>query len=441
MKTMGSPPVRQPRSKHHMSMGLSDKMNSRFTDLIQRYGGSLANRCLHHREQHIRRWWLIGDVVAWCIDVKLRSMTPFREASQEDRKQILDIVDLLEGVMLSTGAYDAFNTTPFPSYLNWNGLGECQLEQDLHVVCGPAQLYHPRTQRLMILYDHPATEIRQLLGSTCLWFEKLISKERECRYAVLIDQAVLMREATSSKGIPGVDTPSPTVDLLTERVMESQSNPDAEPHLPEGWKIEIILFKDRAFSYETTPDPLDNLSSLNVALQKVFEMHHEQPQLPLNVLVIVGQDPTRTEAIVSLFSSRINELVESPEGSAPEDSNSLPEHTVLPCFSFLQTGAPGAEPGMFECCREDGLFCSRILTDTHNISPALVEVLRPSVMAGDSLHEFLKKHLPSPSEGLPRDPIGGYRVSRRNTCVPSSSGRPCVSSSRLCGTPKGCILQ
>lgn len=406
-------PKRRTAARNYMGLALSDDLNRQFTSLLRSYGAAEVLACLERREAAGRTWWMIGDVVAWAVDTELRQLPSFRAASSQQRERILDILSFLETVVQLSGAYDGFNTMPFPSMLHWANLGECILEQDLCSVRG-AQLYGPRVQRLLVLADHPSTEARQLLGCSGLFFEKVCSREPGCQYVVLLDQGVLTKELTGQQGTPGLDFSSPSVELLSQRVLAAQCG------------VHFQYFKDRSYSYDTGPDPNDNLASLNVALQTVFSAHEEHPESPLNVLVVVGADPTRTQAIVNVFKSKLAALAPSEAPVA---------------FTFLQTGNPAEAPGLFECCRDDGQFCSSLLQELADVSPRVVEVLRPSVLAGASLSEFLGTQLPL--EGTPCDPIGDYRQVRRGLCVPSAPARPCAPcrGSRLCGAPKSCSLQ
>eukprot|EP00658_Telonema_sp_P-2_P040116 TRINITY_DN28693_c0_g1_i2.p1 TRINITY_DN28693_c0_g1~~TRINITY_DN28693_c0_g1_i2.p1 ORF type:complete len:376 (-),score=62.21 TRINITY_DN28693_c0_g1_i2:54-1181(-) len=375
--------------------------------------------------------------------MELKHLPPFRRATTSRRRRIMVICNFLEEVVALTGAYDGFNTTPFPSRLNWQGLGECQLEMDLMSVWS-SQLYGPRCQRLLVLMEHPTLETRQLLGCKAMFFEKVLSHERDCQYLIIIDQHVVVNELSTGPGRPGIDSSSPSCDLLSDRIFSAQST---ATKLPKN-SANIMYYKDRGCSYDVSPDPADNLAALHVTLKSVFEAH-ETSSTPLNVLVVVGDEPTRSQATVELFKNQMENILEPPSSTQPAHRPRHPTRETEAksiSFTFLQTGRPGLSPGMFGCCRDDGVFCSALLSELEHVSPRLLEVLRPSALEGCSLSEFLDLYLPA--AGIPPDPLGGYRVARRGLCVASGplSGtgqRPCApcQASRLCGGPKSCLLQ
>eukprot|EP00656_Telonema_subtile_P035240 TRINITY_DN3921_c0_g1_i4.p1 TRINITY_DN3921_c0_g1~~TRINITY_DN3921_c0_g1_i4.p1 ORF type:complete len:238 (+),score=50.15 TRINITY_DN3921_c0_g1_i4:207-920(+) len=222
-RTSTLPPISKGRNiaRNYMSLALSPSLNKHFTALLREYGGPEAEACLQRREAVGRTWWLIGDVIAWAVDQRLRRLPPFRTATPAQRAEILDVASFLETVMELTGAYDGFNTMPFPSNLNWGNLGECILDQDLCSVRS-AQLYGPRTQRLIVLAEHPTADSRRLAGCMSLFFEKINSGEPDCQYVVLIDKAVLVKEYAAMPGTPGVDFASPSEEVLSQRVLAAQ---------------------------------------------------------------------------------------------------------------------------------------------------------------------------------------------------------------------------
>merc|ERR1712232_493005 len=137
---------------------------------------------------------------------------------------------------------------------------------------------------------------------------------------------------------------------------------------------------------------------------------------------------------MSVFSSRVRT-------SSPSSSSS----GIIPniSFSFLQTGPPDSLPGLFQCCRDDGEFCTRLvetLQELGGVRQSDNEVLLPSTLQEQPLYRFLDSNMPQGV--LPAQPIGNYRLVARGSCVPSpmgsstgASSRPCApcQTARLCG--------